>query len=598
MRSAALALAVVSAVVWVLHGSSAQHHIVFGRIGPAQSQLFVANGDGTNERPLLPLTGLDYSPSLSYDRQWVVFTSERDGSADIYRVRPDGSDLQRLTDDPAYDDQAVLSPDGKTVAFVSSRADGRAHLFLLDVESRRATQLTSGEAGDFRPAWSPDGTMIAFTSDRNTHSPNLPGRWERLQSTVLFVIQRDGKGLRALTRGRGVAGAPRWASDSKRIYYYETTELGGWYAQRGDLPRGTTQIVSIDMTSGTRKELTQGDMARLWPQPFSTGGFGFLEKKTNGNAHIHTVSATGAVSDGPQGQVRGPSWSTDGTQLVFYRVVPPSGNGAFSPQFSKSSDFKFTRIHNGNFPAFSSDGSKFVVGIERNGPNDEALEIAQPDGTGRKTLFYKEGFSAFTPAWSPDGNQIAFSVGHYFRPAGHPKSDVGLINADGSGFRVLTNDESNNGFPTWSPDGKRIAYKKDEHLVILTLADGQVRNLTEPGPQHDNFPQWSPKGDWIAFTSDRASDEDFRIYLVRPDGRELHELTHSPGDGHSAWSPDGEWIIYSSAQKGFKDERALLEAIPQPYGELFIIRPDGTGLRQLTDNQWEDATPAWMPERQ
>jgi hypothetical protein len=46
---------------------------------------------------------------------------------------------------------------------------------------------------------------------------------------------------------------------------------------------------------------------------------------------------------------------------------------------------------------------------------------------------------------------------------------------------------------------------------------------------------------------------------------------------------------------GFKDERALSETIPQPYGELFMIRPNGTGLRQLTDNQWEDATPAWRP---
>jgi Tol biopolymer transport system component len=76
----------------------------------------------------------------------------------------------------------------------------------------------------------------------------------------------------------------------------------------------------------------------------------------------------------------------------------------------------------------------------------------------------------------------------------------------------------------------------------------------------------------------------------------LHALTNSPGDGHSAWSPDGEWVIFSSARMGFKDERALLEAIPQPYGELFIVRVDGTGLRQLTDNQWEDATPTWMPE--
>lgn len=98
------------------------------------------------------------------------------------------------------------------------------------------------------------------------------------------------------------------------------------------------------------------------------------------------------------------------------------------------------------------------------------------------------------------------------------------------------------------------------------------------------------------FTSDRDGDEDFRLYLIRPDGTGLRKLTDTPGDAHSIWSPDGQWIVFSSARMGFKDERALSEAIPQPYGELFAIRPNGTGLRQLTDNQWEDATPAWKPE--
>ncbi len=86
------------------------------------------------------------------------------------------------------------------------------------------------------------------------------------------------------------------------------------------------------------------------------------------------------------------------------------------------------------------------------------------------------------------------------------------------------------------------------------------------------------------------------LYLIRPDGTGLRKLTDSPGDAHSIWSPDGQWVVFSSALMGFKDERALSETIPQPYGELFMIRPDGTGLRQLTDNQWEDATPAWMPQ--
>ena len=75
-------------------------------------------------------------------------------------------------------------------------------------------------------------------------------------------------------------------------------------------------------------------------------------------------------------------------------------------------------------------------------------------------------------------------------------------------------------------------------------------NLTSPSGQRDN----SPKGDWIVFTSDRNGDEQFRIYLIRPDGTALHKLTD------------------------------------------FIIRFDGTGLQQLTDDQREDGTPIWFSE--
>jgi Tol biopolymer transport system component len=83
--------------------------LLFARVGPARIGLFLANADGSNERALLPADSLDYNASFSADGRWIVFTSERGGSADIYRVHADGSGLERLTDDPAFDDQAALS---------------------------------------------------------------------------------------------------------------------------------------------------------------------------------------------------------------------------------------------------------------------------------------------------------------------------------------------------------------------------------------------------------------------------------------------------------------------------------------------------------
>jgi Tol biopolymer transport system component len=113
LRRALLATLLASAITPVL---SAKEKILLHRIGPSQSTLFIAKMDGSDERPLLPNSGLDYNASFSADGKWIIFTSERAGSADIYRVHPDGSGLERLTDDPAYDDQGALSPDGKQLA--------------------------------------------------------------------------------------------------------------------------------------------------------------------------------------------------------------------------------------------------------------------------------------------------------------------------------------------------------------------------------------------------------------------------------------------------------------------------------------------------
>jgi Tol biopolymer transport system component len=104
---------------------------------------------------------------------------------------------------------------------------------------------------------------------------------------------------------------------------------------------------------------------------------------------------------------------------------------------------------------------------------------------------------------------------------------------------------------------------------------------------------WSPTGDRIAFN--RLAGGNFDIYTIRPDGTDLRRLTNAEGnDSHPAWSPDGEFILFSSSRLGFRDEGPLSD-IPQPYGELFIMKADGSGQRTLTDNRWEEGTPSWVP---
>jgi Tol biopolymer transport system component len=175
--------------------------------------LYLSDSDGRNERPLLVGSGSSYNPSFSSDGRWIVFTSERFGSADIFRVHPDGSGLERLTDSPAFDDQGTLSPDGRILAFVSTRDGGTANIWLLDTRTDREVNLTKNRAGNFRPSWSPDGKWIAFSSDRDAHQgryvrANGASAWELMQTTAIYVVHPDGSGLKRLTPLEGTPEVP------------------------------------------------------------------------------------------------------------------------------------------------------------------------------------------------------------------------------------------------------------------------------------------------------------------------------------------------------------------------------------------------------
>jgi hypothetical protein len=177
-------------------------------------------------------------------------------------------------------------------------------------------------------------------------------------------------------------------------------------------------------------------------------------------------------------------------------------------------------------------------------------------------------------------------------PRAHAVNDV--RSAIGSGYRELTTGPNNNGFPSMSPDGKQFVYRsfgpEGDGLRIMNLETGASTMLSAG---YDTFPLWSPRGDLIMFS--RLAQDSYEIFTIKPDGTGVKQLTNVRGnEAHMAWSPDGEHIVFASTRMGFKDEATYLDA-PQPYGEIFVIRYDGTDVQQLTDNQWEEGTPAWQP---
>jgi Tol biopolymer transport system component len=590
--------------------------LLMNRLGPSQMVLYIANADGSDERPLFGTSGFDYNASFSSDGQSIVFTSERAGSgqADIYRAHPDGSGLERLTDDPDLDDQAAVSPDGGHVAFVSTRGSRTANIWVLDLKTRKARNLTGGRTlpaaagnlkGVFRPSWSPDGKWIAFSSDRHfpfkPHVEPSPG-WEHPQELSIYIIQPDGQGLRRLTSAGLTAGSPRWSPDGKRIVFYQLSTALTFAARIAAQGRVTSQIGSIDVASGARTEHTSGPGLKVSPQFLSADRIGYLVKAAPEAAQAGLAFTTGGLA--ATGSFRNPAWSPDGRHVVYHKpdfAARPQNQPLYS--WDADLDVRYTDV----FPQFSRDGRLAISDIRNLATTPTAsISVMDADGSNRKVVFSDPSGAAFVPTWSPDGQWIAFGFGAFFGARDTRPAKVMMVRADGSQqTRDLTQGSPNSGFPTFSPDGTQIAYrvwgerdgKRDYGIRVLTLADGSVKTLTT---ELDNFPSWSPNGDLIAFTrrSPGTDDYDYDIFTMRPDGTNIKQLTIAPGnDGHSSWSPDGKYILWSSARYGFKDEAAMYENGFQPFAQIFIMKADGSDQRVLTRSRWEDAMPAIVPSR-
>ena len=604
IRSVLFGLAVTVAVA---DAQVAPQKIVFARVFPSPGQigLFIAAADGSGEHPLLASPDLDYDPAWSPDGQSIVFTSDRGGSADLYRVKPDGSGLERLTEDPAYDDQAAFSPDGKQLVFVTTRAGGTADLWTMDLATRRAKALTSGAGGDFRPSWSPDGKWIAFASDRESSLPFSHGRWEHLHVVDLYIVHPDGAGLKRITEHGDFCGSPKWSADSRRVIAYCMT-AEQTLANRRSFPEpgNDTRLVTIDVETSTASPVDAGPGVKFNPAFVGGAKLAYLRKDTAGDgAGIYYAGG----ARGPKGDVRAASWSPDGTRVVFHKRVPATPP-TWKKTFSRNSAYELTMT--GMLPSFNPSGDRFVMtGRTLPGAVLGATVAIATTGTDKSDVIYQDATrNVLAPQWSPSGDAIIFGIGvfdaffngfhaQFLKPGDRAEggAQIAIIKPDGTGYRELTTGPNNNGFPSPSPDGKRFVYRSfgPDGVDGLRIMNMETKAVTTLTTGYDNFPLWSPRGDLIMFS--RQADGDYEIYTIKPDGTGLRRLSHARGnDAHQGWSPDGEHIVFASTRMGFKDEATYTDA-PQPYGELFVMRYDGTGVQQLTDNQWEDGTPAWQP---
>jgi Tol biopolymer transport system component len=288
--------------------------------------------------------------------------------------------------------------------------------------------------------------------------------------------------------------------------------------------------------------------------------------------------------------------------MVFHRDVGQRDAVAVE---KNSPDPRFALVALPGQATFSPDGQRVAfprTNFAGSSVGNAVLVVANADLSNQREIFESSPTDNLTaPAWSPRGDAIVFGVGAYFRRAGAAPARLMSLRPDGSGLVELSDGTANDGMPSWSPQGDEILFRVADGpargLHVLDVAS-RVRRPLATGSDRDTFPYWSPRGDWITFTSQR--DGDYEIYRIRPDGTDVRRLTHSPGhDAHSSVSPDGEWIAFATGRQGFKDEALglIVGARPPPfqsYGEIAVMRVDGSEVRLLTDNSIEEGVPVWV----
>jgi Tol biopolymer transport system component len=522
---------------------------VSNRAEDLDGEVYAIQVDGSRQRNLSQGPRFDGGARPSPDGRKIAFLSTRSGVIAVWIVNSDGSGLRSVGGSLGIDrsggvPEIAWAPNGKELLYARSRPS--PGVYVLNLANGRSRRIARR---GFGASWSPDGDRVAYTRSGRKN-------W-------LHVVRPDGRRL-----WRRPGGFPKWSADGSRIAFASThgsknvvvvaTPAGRTVQElRADSihswsPNGRYVIVVrkselqvVSLQSGTRRSLTEAYVARWSPNGKLIAFSGRVGRRRG--LYILNVSRGGARYLAPTNWIA--DWSPASDRLLVnvdtaLETISLSGRRRTIVRATKTSSF-------GGGADWLPHGTIVFWSAPRNNPPADLYRFSASGGVTRLT---RAPFVASQPRWSPDGQRMAFVRGLQTADCkGTCETEIYLAEANGQNVRRLTRYRGDTepfvSSPTWSPSGDQIAFLRegaggDSSIRAVAATGGQERVLIRGGQIQYFDPAWSPDGTKIAFASDRQNGG---IFTMNVDGTGVRKLTGATGldpPGAPAWSPDGSRLAF------------------------------------------------------